>query len=454
MDYDVIVIGGGPGGYVSAIRSAQLGHKTAIIEKENMGGICLNWGCIPTKALLKNADIYTTILESDKFGINADNVSYDWGKIIQRSRRIAKRLSKGIEYLMKKNKIKVIDGTAFIKDRNTISINDKKIVTAKNIVIATGARAKKIPNIDYDHSKIINYKDAMTLSEIPDRIAIVGAGAIGVEFAHFFNSFGAKVTLIEAVDRILPLEDLEISDELSRIFLKRGIDIKTNGKVNNIEVSKDVKIKLSNNESIDCDSVLVAIGVQGNYENVFSPELDISVDRGFIETNRYMQTNIDNIYAIGDIAGPPWLAHVASKEGVLAAEHMSGKKVTPIDYSSIPACTYCTPEIGSIGMTEEMARKEGYALRVGKFPLSASGKAMAISKTEGFAKIIFDSKYGELLGFHMIGESATELVSEIAVAKKLEATYHEILDIIHPHPTISESIVEATADSIDESIHI
>ena len=454
MDYDVIVIGGGPGGYVSAIRSAQLGHKTAVIEKDSMGGICLNWGCIPTKALLKNAEVYKMILEADKFGIKVDNPSYDWKKIINRSRKIAKRLSKGIEYLMKKNNIQIISGHAYVEDKNTVLVDDKKKVTTKNIVIATGARPKQFSDIKFDGSKIINYKDAMTLPEIPDSISIIGAGAIGVEFAHFFNSFGAKVTLIEAVDRILPLEDSDVSNELKKIFLKRGIDIKTNAKVDDIITSKNVKIKLESGDDIDSSCVLIAIGVNGNTEGLFAPELDISLDRGFIEANKFMQTNTKNIYAIGDIAGPPWLAHVASKEGILAAEHISGKKVIPIDYSAIPACTYCSPEISSIGITEQYAKEKGYKVKIGKFPLSASGKAMAISKTEGFAKIIFDEKYGELLGFHMIGESATELVSEIAVAKRLEATYAEILDIIHPHPTISESILEATADSADEPIHI
>ena len=454
MDFDVVIIGGGPGGYVSAIRSAQLGHKTAVIERDSMGGICLNWGCIPTKALLKNAEVYKMILEADKFGINVDNVSYDWQKIILRSRKIAKRLSKGIDYLMKKNNVQVISGSGFIKNENTILIDHKKTVTTKNIVIATGARPKKFSNIEFDGKKIINYKDAMTLPKIPKSISIIGAGAIGVEFAHFFNSFGAKVTLIEALDRILPLEDLEVSEELKKVFIKRGIDIKTNTKVEDIVSSKNATIKLTNGDDINSECALIAIGVQGNNENLYDSKLDISLDKGFIKTNKYMQTDTKNIYAIGDIAGPPWLAHVASKEGVLASEHISGKKVIPIDYSAIPACTYCSPEVSSIGMSEQTAIEKGYKVKIGKFPLSASGKAMAISKTEGFAKIIFDEKYGELLGFHMVGENATELVAEIAVAKNLEATYAEILDIIHPHPTISESILEAVAISADEPIHI
>ena len=454
MKYDVAVIGGGPGGYVAAIRAAQLGNKTIVVEKEDMGGICLNWGCIPTKALLKNADIYTTILDAKKYGISTGDVNYDWKKIIQRSRNVAKRLSKGIEYLMKKNNIEVIYGNAFVKDAHSISVDEKKIIKSKNIIIATGARAKEFPGVKFDHSKIINYKDAMSLPEIPKKISIIGAGAIGVEFAHFFNSFGSEVTIIEAMENVLPLEDPDVSSELEKIFLKRKINIKTSSMVDTIKAGKRVEIKLANKEIVKSDVVLIAIGVQGNYEDLFSSALDVSLDRGFIVTNKYKQTNVDNIYAIGDISGPPWLAHVASKEGVLASEHISDKEVIPIDYSCVPACTYCSPEIASIGMTEESAIKEGYKVKVGKFPLSASGKAMAISKTEGFAKIIYDEKYGELLGFHMIGENATELISEIAVAKRLEATYNEIIDIIHPHPTISEVILEATGDSMDESIHI
>jgi len=452
VKYDVTIIGGGPGGYVAAIRAAQLGHKTLVIEKENLGGICLNWGCIPTKALLKNADLYESFLNASKYGIKAEKISFDWDKIILRSRNIAKRLSKGIEYLMKKNNIDVIKGSAIIKKRNEIEVDSKKIIKSKYIIIATGCRAKKFSNLDFDHKKILNYKDAMTLNKIPKTLTIIGAGAIGVEFAYFFNSFGVKVTLIEAQDRILPIEDLDISKELEKSFARRKIAVKTSSKIQSIESGKKITLNLAD-EKIKSDALLVAIGVKGNYEKVLH-DFDVKVDKGFIVTNDFMQTNYDNIYAIGDIAGPPWLAHVASSEGVLAVEHLSSMNVNPIDYGNVPACTYSKPEIASIGMTEKEAIAEGYEIKVGKFPLSASGKAMAVSSTEGFAKIIFDKKYGELLGFHMIGENATELVSEIAVAKSLEATYDEMIKIIHPHPTISESIPEATADAIDEPIHI
>ena len=452
MKYNVVVIGGGPGGYVAAIRAAQLGHKTLIIEKEKLGGICLNWGCIPTKALLKSANIYETILNSSKYGIKSEKISFDWNKIIARSRNTAKRLSKGIEYLMKKNKITVISGQATIKDKNTITVDSDKIIECDNIIIATGCRPKEFSKTQFDGKKILNYKHAMTLDKIPEKIAIIGAGAIGVEFAYFFNSFGSEVTVIEALDRILPNEDKDISKELEKSFKKRNIKMILSTKIEEIKASKTVKVKFSN-EALEVDAILVAIGVKGNYESVLG-DMDINVEKSFVSANEFMQTNYSNIYTIGDISGPPWLAHVASSEGVLAVEHLSGLNPTPIDYNNIPGCTYCKPEVASIGFTEEEAINRGYKIKIGKFPLSASGKAMAVSSTEGFAKIIFDEKYGELLGFHMIGENATELVSEIAVAKSLEATYEEILKIIHPHPTISEVIPESTAVALDEPIHI
>lgn len=452
MNYDVVIVGGGPGGYVAAIRSAQLGHKTLIIEKEKLGGICLNWGCIPTKSLLKSATVYDTVLNSSKYGIEAKSVAFDWRKIIARSRNTAKRLSKGIEYLMKKNKIDIISGEAVIESKNTIVVDGDKKIECKNIVIATGCRPKEFPGTKFDEEKIINYKNAMTLNKIPEKIAIVGAGAIGVEFGYFFNSFGSEVTIIEALDRLLPSEDIDISKELEKSFKKNKIKTIFSNKIKEIKADSNVKISLSN-DIINVDAVLIAIGVKGNYESILG-NIDIEIDKSFIVTNKFMQTSYDNIYAIGDIAGPPWLAHVASSEGILAIEHLSGLNPIPINYENIPGCTYCKPEISSIGLTEEQAINKGYKIKIGKFPLSASGKAMAVSSTEGFAKIIFDEKYGELLGFHMIGESATELVSEIAVAKSLEATYEEILKIIHPHPTISEVIPEATGVAIDESIHI
>jgi len=452
MKYDVVIIGGGPGGYVAAIRSAQLGHKTLIIEKDNLGGICLNWGCIPTKALLKSADLYQTILQSSKYGIKTEKISFDWNKVILRSRTIAKRLSKGIEYLMKKNKIKTISGNAVIESKNKIRIDGDRLVETKNIIIATGCSPKSLPGLEIDHRRILSYKDAMTLKKLPKNITIVGAGAIGIEFAYFFNSFGVDVTVVEAMDRILPNEDMEISQALEKSFKANKINLKTSSPIQNVELGKEIKIFLPE-EEINTDILLLAVGVKGNYEDVLG-EIDIKTENHFISTNNFMQTNYSNVYAIGDIAGPPWLAHVASAEGILAVEHLSSLDVCPINYQNIPACTYCKPEISSIGLTEKEAVEKGFDIKVGRFPLSASGKAMAVSSTEGFAKIIFDKKYGELLGFHMIGENATELIAEIAVAKALEATSDEIMKIIHPHPTMSEIIPESAAEALDEPIHI
>ncbi len=373
MTYDVVVIGGGPGGYVAAIRSSQLGNKTLLIEKDNLGGVCLNWGCIPTKALLKSATMYNNLQNSSKYGIEADNISFNWKKIISRSRVTAKRLSKGIEYLMKKNSIDVVRGTAVIEDPKTISVGSKKI-NANYIILSTGCSPVELPDTPFDSNKIINYKDAMTLDEIPNSITIIGAGAIGVEFAYFFNSFGSNVTIVESKERILPSEDYDISRELEKSFKSSKIAIETSSFVKSITNDKKVYTHLES-KKIESDLVLVSIGVTGNYNTVIG-KMDIKINNNHISTNDYMQTNYDNIYAIGDISGPPWLAHVASAEGVLAAEHLSGKKCLPIDYSTIPGCTYTQPEVASIGLTEKQAINQGFDIRVGKFPLSASGKAI------------------------------------------------------------------------------
>ncbi len=457
--YDVTIIGGGPGGYVAAIRASQLGKKVALVEAEHLGGICLNWGCIPTKALLKNADVLDIIQNASKFGINIPEYSVDWEKIIKRSRDVAKRLSKGIEYLMKKNEIDVIFGMGKLINKNTMEIlkndgNSEKIQSSHSI-IATGARAKSIPGTKPDGDRIITYKKAMTLPSQPKSLIIIGAGAIGVEFAHFFNSFGTDVTIVEALPNILPVEDHEISKELSRIFKKRKIKILTDSLVKKTEAMKSkVKVHLEGGEVLEADKVIVAVGVQGNVENVGLTNSGIHTDNGWIKTNGFMQTNLPNIYAIGDVAGPPWLAHVASAEGITAVEHLSGIDVEEMKYDNIPGCTYCHPEVASVGLTEQAAIEAGHTLKIGKIPFRALGKSMATGETDGFVKVIYDTEYGELLGCHIIGAEATNIITETAIARKLETTYHEVLKTVHPHPTLSESIMEATADAYGEAIHI
>ncbi len=454
--FDLVVIGGGPGGYVAAIRASQLGKKVALIESQHLGGICLNWGCIPTKSLLKNAEVLELIKNSSKYGIDIKDYSVDWNKVIKRSRDIANRMGKGIQYLMKKNKIEVINGFAKLIDKNTIQIEGKSTekVSAEFIVISTGASANYFPGMEPDGKNIITYKDALVLDQVPQHIVIIGAGAIGIEFAYFYNTFGSKVTIIEAQSNILPNEDIDVSKELEKIFKTKKIDILTNSKVKNIIKSKnDLTVKLDDKD-IKCDKVLVAVGVKANSTGIGLKKNNIKTDNGWIETNEFMQTNIDNIFAIGDVAGPPWLAHVASAEAITAVEFICNKKPNPMKYDNIPGCTYCHPEVASVGLTEQQAKDNGYQIKVGKFPIRALGKAVAISQTEGFVKIIYDQKYGELLGCHIIGANATDLISEISLARDLETTYNEVLNSIHPHPTLSEAIMEATADALGEAIHI
>ena len=454
--FDLVVIGGGPGGYVAAIRASQLGKKVALIESQHLGGICLNWGCIPTKSLLKNAEVLELIKNSSKYGIDIKDYSVDWNKVIKRSRDIANRMGKGIQYLMKKNKIEVINGFAKLIDKNTIQIEGKSTekVSAEFIVISTGASANYFPGMEPDGKNIITYKDALVLDQVPQHIVIIGAGAIGVEFAYFYNTFGSKVTIIEAQSNILPNEDIDVSKELEKIFKTKKIDILTNSKVKNIIKSKnDLTVKLDDKD-MKCDKVLVAVGVKANSTGIGLKKNNIKTDNGWIETNEFMQTNIDNIFAIGDVAGPPWLAHVASAEAITAVEFICNKKPNPMKYDNIPGCTYCHPEVASVGLTEQQAKDNGYQIKVGKFPIRALGKAVAISQTEGFVKIIYDQKYGELLGCHIIGANATDLISEISLARDLETTYNEVLNSIHPHPTLSEAIMEATADALGEAIHI
>mgnify|MGYP001359022059 FL=1 len=457
--YDVIIIGGGPGGYVAAIRAAQLGKKTAIVEANHLGGICLNWGCIPTKALLKNAEVFELVKNAKKYGIEVGEVTINWKKMIKRSRDIAKRLSKGIEYLMKKNKIDYIPAYGKLTNNSTVEVTDsqgkKNQVKANNIIISTGARAKWFPNMEPDSNQIITYKEAMVPKKQPKSIVIIGAGAIGVEFAHFYQTFGTEVTLIEALSNILPIEDEDISIELEKIFKKRNMNILTNTKVDKIEKLKTkVKVFLQGSDIVEAEQALIAVGIQGNIEDLGLEECNIAINNGWIQKNEFMETSQNNVYAIGDVAGPPWLAHKASAEGITAVEHMAGLAPDPMKYDNIPGCTYCHPEVASVGITEKSALEAGYEIKIGKFPFRGLGKAMATGETDGFVKVIYDAKYGEMLGCHIIGAEATNIITEAAIARKLETTYHEILKTIHPHPTLSEAIMEATADAYGEAIHI
>ena len=459
QEYDMLIIGGGPGGYVAAIRGAHLGKKTAIIESNHLGGICLNWGCIPTKALLKNADVFEIINNANKFGIEVGEITINWGKIIKRSRDVANRLSKGVEFLIKKNKIDYIPargkllGNGKVETTDSNGKNDQ--VFAKNIILATGARPKEVPNLKPDGKQIITYKEAMILDKQPKSLVVIGAGAIGVEFAHFYQTFGTEVTLIEALPNILPIEDNEISVELEKIFKKRKMNILTNTKVKKIEKLKTkIKVHLQGDEIVEAEKALIAIGVQGNIEELGLEECKIAVKDGWIQKNEFMETSQKNVYAIGDVAGPPWLAHKASAEGITAVEHLADLAPEPMHYDNIPGCTYCHPEVASVGLTEKMALEQGYELKIGRFPFRGLGKAMAVGDTDGFVKVIYDNKYGEMLGCHIIGAEATNIITEAVIARNLESTYHEVLKTIHPHPTLSEAIMEATADALEEAIHI
>lgn len=461
--YDIVVIGSGPGGYVTAIRASQLGFNTAIIEKESLGGICLNWGCIPTKALLKSAEVYNYLKKSDDYGISAENINSDFEKVIQRSRNVAGTMSKGVNFLMKKNKIKVFTGSASINSDKSITIekNNEEVnkITAKYVIIATGARSREIPSLKQNGINIIGYRKAMTLEKQPKEIIIVGSGAIGIEFAYFYNSLGSKVTVVEYMPRITPVEDEDISKELEKILKKQGVNIMTSAeliesKANDKSVS--VKIKNSKDEIIEFEAnvVLSAVGIKSNIENIGLENIGIKVENDKISVDDFYKTNVEGFYAIGDVVSGPALAHVASAEGITCVENIKGLNTSPIDYNNIPGCTYCKPEIASVGFTEKQAIDNGYEIKVGKFPFSASGKAQSSGKPEGFVKVIFDAKYGEWLGCHMIGSNVTEMISEAVVGRKLETTGLEILKAIHPHPTLSEAVMEAVADAYGEVIHL
>ncbi|MFC4263864.1 dihydrolipoyl dehydrogenase [Ferruginibacter yonginensis] len=462
MGYDVIVLGSGPGGYPAAIRASQLGKKVAIVERESLGGICLNWGCIPTKALLKSAQVYEYAKHAADYGIKIDNPMAEFEAVIKRSRGVADKMSKGIAFLMKKNKIDVIMGTGKLVAANKLEVTaadgSKQVHEATNIIIATGGRARQLPTLPIDGEKIVEYRKAMVLPKQPKSMIVCGSGAIGSEFAYFYNSMGTKVTIVEFMPRIVPVEDEDISKELEKQFKKQGIDIMTNSEVLKVDTSgAGVKatVKTATGEvTLEADILLSAVGVVANIENIGLEALGVKTDKGKIIVDAYGQTNVPGLYAIGDCTPGQALAHVAGKEGINAAEHIAGHKVTPLDYNNIPGCTYCTPEIASVGYTEKAAKEAGYEIKVGKFPFVASGKATAGGATEGFVKVIFDAKYGEFLGCHMIGANVTEMVAEAVVARKLETTAHELLNAVHPHPTMSEALKEAVAVAYGEATDI
>ncbi|MEO6902937.1 MAG: dihydrolipoyl dehydrogenase [Bacteroidia bacterium] len=461
MNYDLIVLGSGPGGYVAAIRASQLGLKTAIVERESLGGICLNWGCIPTKALLKSAQVFEYLNHAADYGITVKGGEADFGAVVKRSRDVADGMSKGVQFLLKKNKIDVITGNGKIKAGKKIDVTvDGKTTTyeAKSIIIATGARSRQLPNLPQDGKKIIGYRDALTLPKMPKSMVIVGSGAIGSEFAYFYATMGTKVTLVEYLPAIVPVEDAEVSKQLERSFKKIGITVMTEANVESVDTKGqgcNVKIKTKKGEEvIACDIVLSAVGIQANIENIGLEEMGIATDKGKILTNPYYQTNIPGYYAIGDCVSGQALAHVASAEGIICVEKIAGQNPDPLDYNNIPGCTYSQPEIASVGMTEAKAKEAGLEIKVGKFPFSASGKASAAGAKDGFVKLIFDAKYGELLGAHMIGANVTEMIAEIVSIRKLETTGHEIIKTVHPHPTMSEAIMEAAAAAYGEVIHM
>jgi dihydrolipoamide dehydrogenase len=462
MAYDVIVLGSGPGGYPAAIRASQLGKKVAIVEKESLGGICLNWGCIPTKALLKSAQVYEYAKHAADYGINIQNPSPNFETVIKRSRGVADKMSKGVQFLMKKNKIDVIMGFGKLiapgKLEITAADGSKKVEEAKNIVIATGGRAKQLPSMPIDGKKIIAYREAMVLPSQPKSMIVCGSGAIGSEFAYFYNSMGTKVTIVEFLPRIVPVEDEDISKELEKQYKKQGIDVMTSSEVLSVDTSGagvKAKVKTPNGEiTLEADILLSAVGVVANIENIGLEALGIKTDKGKIVVDGFGQTNVPGIYAIGDCTPGQALAHVAGKEGINAAEHLAGHHPEPLDYNNIPGCTYCSPEIASVGYTEKAAKDAGYEVKVGKFPFMASGKASAAGATEGFVKVIYDAKYGEFLGCHMIGMNVTEMIAEAVVARKLETTGHEMLNAVHPHPTMSEALKEATAMAYGEATDI
>jgi len=461
-NFDVIVLGSGPGGYVTAIRASQLGLKTAIVEKENLGGVCLNWGCIPTKALLKSAQVFEYLQHAGDYGLKAEGVDKDFDAVVKRSRSVADGMSKGVQFLMKKNKIEVINGFGTLKTGKKLSVKDPEgketEYSAEHIIIATGARSRELPSLPQDGKKIIGYREAMTLDHQPKKMVVVGSGAIGIEFAYFYNAMGTEVTVVEFLPNVVPVEDVDVSKQLERNFKKMGVKIMTSAEVTSVDTSGEgvkATVKTAKGEEIlEADIVLSAVGIKTNIENIGLEDVGIATDRDKILVNDYYQTNIPGYYAIGDVTPGQALAHVASAEGILCVEKIAGMHVEALDYGNIPGCTYCSPEIASVGLTEQQAKDAGHDIKVGKFPFSASGKAQASGNSDGFVKVIFDAKYGEWLGCHMIGAGVTDMIAEAVVARKLETTGHEILKAVHPHPTMSEAVMEAVADAYDEVIHL
>jgi len=462
MNYDVIVIGSGPGGYVAAIRASQLGLKTAVVEKESLGGICLNWGCIPTKALLKSAQVFEYLNHAAEYGINVNGGEVNFEAMIKRSRGVADGMSKGVQFLMKKNKIDVLTGFGKLKAKGTVEVKASngttQDYTAKHIILATGGRSRELPNIKQDFKKVIGYRQAMILPKKPKSMIVVGSGAIGIEFAYFYNSIGTAVTVVEYLDNIVPLEDEEVSKQLGRILKKTGINILTGSTVESVDSSGElckVHVKTATGtEVLEAEIVLSAVGISTNIEGIGLEELGVKTDKGKVLVDDFYKTNIEGVYAIGDIVQGQALAHVASAEGIICVEKIAGHNPEPLNYNNIPGCTYCMPEVASVGYTEKAAKEAGYELKIGKFPFSASGKASAAGAKEGFVKLIFDAKYGELLGAHMLGHNVTEMIAEIVTARKLETTGHEIIKSVHPHPTMSEAVMEAAAEAYGECIHL
>jgi dihydrolipoamide dehydrogenase len=462
MNYDLIVIGSGPGGYVAAIRASQLGLKTAIVEKESLGGVCLNWGCIPTKALIKSAEVFEYINHAAEYGIKVGSSEIDFEAMIKRSRGVADGMSKGVQFLMKKNKIDVVMGTGKLKSKGTVTVTNAsgvaQDITAKHIILATGGRSRELPNLKQDGKKVIGYRQAMILPKKPESMIVVGSGAIGIEFAYVYNAIGTKVTVVEFLDNIVPLEDEEVSKQLARTLKKQGINIMTSSNVESVDSSGDIcKVQVktaTGTETLEAEIVLSAIGISTNLEGIGLEENGVQTDKGKIIVDDYYKTNVDGVYAIGDIVKGQSLAHVASAEGIICVEKIAGLNPHPLDYNNMPGCTYCSPEVASVGYTEKAAKAAGYELKIGKFPFSASGKASAAGAKDGFVKLIFDAKYGEFLGAHMIGHNVTEMLAEVVTARKLEATGHEIIKSVHPHPTMSEAIMEAAADAYGEVIHL